>query len=200
MTVQTIEKGIASEMVIKHHYLHRRPNISYCYGLFKDGQLFGVCTFGIPASRHLQISACRSNPNMVIELNRLWVCDSLPKNTESWFVSRALKMLPPLIVISYADSKYGHSGFIYRALNFNYAGFTDMERKTPRYDYIVVGKHTRDAFRNGQIRYTEKIRRSPKFKYWTLTGNNRDRTRLGLIVSWPRLSWKEVYPKTNVTR
>ena len=24
-----------------------------------------------------------------------------------------------------------------------------MERKTPRYDYIAPGKHTRDAFRGG---------------------------------------------------
>ena len=49
-------------------------------------------------------------------------------------------MLPPRIVVSYADPLWGHYGYIYRALNFRYAGWTDMERKTPRYDYIPLPK------------------------------------------------------------
>jgi hypothetical protein len=190
LAVQEIFAKEAQEIVVKHHYLHRRTNVSYAFGLFFEGRLVGVCTFGCPPSRHLQMGACPSNPSLVIELNRLWVSDEMGRNSESWFISRALKMLPPRIVVSYADTKFGHIGYMYRASNFNYAGWTDMERKTPRYDYIAPGKHTRDAFRNGKGAKSKKVRRKPKHKYWTTTGNRKERRELANLCGWPRLSWK----------
>ena len=197
MKVVPIPSRVASRLVVAHHYLHRRPPISYAFGLVDGGMVQGVVTFGTPPSRHLQMSACPSDPSRTIELNRLWVSDSLPGNTESWFVSRALKLMPPRIVVSYADTAHGHVGYIYRALNFNYAGWTDMERKTPRYDYIPADPttHTRDAFRNG---YVEKRRRLPKVKYWTTTGTRRDRARLATLCGWPVLDWRETPPPTDV--
>ena len=191
LTVANIERKIAQETVVREHYLHRRTSVSYAMGLWDDEELVGVVTFGTPPSRHLQISACRTNPELVVELNRLWVDDRMPRNTESWFIARALKLLPPLIVVSYADTKFGHWGHMYRAANFFYAGYTDMERKTPRYDYIpwVEGKHTRDAFRNG---YAKRVRRLPKAKYWTVTGDRRDKKRLMALATWPLLDWHEV--------
>jgi hypothetical protein len=167
----------------------KRP-VSYAFGLFMEGNLKGVVTFGSPASHHLQKSACPSDPTMVLELNRLWVCDDMPRNSESNFVSRAMKLLPPRIIVSYADSSVGHVGYVYRAMNFFYAGYTDMERKTPRYDYIPnSGGHTRDAFRGG---YSAKVRRKPKNKYWTTTGNRRERRDLAKICGWPKLNWDAI--------
>jgi hypothetical protein len=55
--VQAISKGEAAAAVIKNHYMHRRPPMSYCFGLFNDEKLVGVITFGVPASRHMQIGA-----------------------------------------------------------------------------------------------------------------------------------------------
>ena len=194
MTVESIASSEANALVIKHHYLHRKTSISFAFGLLVDGDTLGVVTFGTPPSRHLQKSACPSDPSLVVELNRLWVDDELPRNTESWFVSRALKSLPGRIVVSYADPKFGHYGYIYRALNFNYAGWTDMERKTPRFDYIPMDstKHTRDAFRSG---YSKKVRRVAKVKYWTTTGSNRtERKRLESLCGWPKLDWQSLAP------
>jgi hypothetical protein len=153
----------------------------------------GVVTFGTPASRHMLIGVNPANPSSVIELNRLWVHDDMPPNTESWFVSRALKRLPPLIVVSYADTAHGHLGYIYRALNFRYAGWTDMDRKTPRFDYVPHDetKHTREASRSG---YKEKRRREPKVRYWTTTGNRRERAQLAAQCQWPSLSWTTAPP------
>ncbi len=194
MKVEPITKRLAAETVVAFHYLHRRPPISFAFGLFDDaGQLVGVITFGTPASRHLVIGVLPHEPERVIELNRLWVSDSMPRNTESWFVARALKLLPCLIVVSYADSSFGHKGYVYRASNFFYAGFTDMDRKTPRFDYIVPGKHTRDAFRGGLAQYTERVRRKPKYKYWTVT-RGKDQKRLRLACQWPKLDWHSCYP------
>lgn len=182
-----ITSKLARQVVEQWHYLHRKPPVSFAFGLYNDGWLVGVCTFGIPASRHLLVSACPSAPSRVIELNRLWVHDSQPRNTESWFVARCLVGLPSLIVVSYADTAVNHKGYIYRALNFHFAGHTDMERKTPRFDYVPRnGKHSRDAFRSNDF---DRVRRKPKMKYWTVTGNRKQRKELMQLAGWPKLSW-----------
>jgi hypothetical protein len=133
---------------------------------------------------------CPDAPDSVVELNRLWVHDSCPRNSESFFVSHALRALPPLLIVSYADTAWGHVGTIYRALNFHYAGWTDMERKTPRYDYIPPdGLHTRESFRGGVAKWTHRVRRKPKAKYWRATGDRRERRRLEALCAWPSIDW-----------
>lgn len=197
VAVGPVDKTLAGEIVERYHYLHRRPPNSYSYGLFIENSVEGVVIFGIPASRHMQQSVCPDDPDLVIELNRLWVDDKQPRNTESFFVSRALKMLPPRIVVSYADTEQGHVGTIYRALNFNYAGWTDMDRKTPRYDYVVPnGLHSRDAYRGNGARWLGRVRRKPKARYWTTTGNRREKARLASMCRWPVLDWRE-WPVPN---
>jgi hypothetical protein len=193
LMISTLDHKTAAQLVVAEHYLHRRPPISHAFGVHRRGRLMGAVTYGTPASRHLQMSACPSEPGLVVELNRLWLDDALPENSESWFVSRTLRMLPPRIVVSYADPLFGHYGYIYRALNFRYAGWTDMDRKTPRYDYIPADPrtHTRDAFRNG---YVQKRRRVAKVKYWTVTGNRADRRRLTALCGWPSLDWHVLPP------
>lgn len=192
LKVTPISYQEAARLVITYHYLHRKPPISFAYGLVGgDGSILGCITLGTPASRHMLIGACKTSPENVIELNRLWCHDSLPKNTESWFISRVLAALPPKIVLSYADTSKGHLGYVYRAANFYYAGWTDMNRKTPRFDYVVPGKHSRDAFRTG---FTHRVRRKPKIKYWTVTGNRRERKHLESICLWPKFDWKTMPP------
>lgn len=194
LMVVPLESKVAAQLVVANHYLHRRPPISFAYGLYAPKRgIVGVVTYGVPASRHLQMGACPSDPSLVVELNRLWVHDDMPKNTESWFVSRTLKMMPPRIVVSYADPLWGHIGYIYRALSFHYAGWTDMERKTPRFDYLPADPrtHTRDAFRNG---YVAKRRRVAKVKYWIATGTKADKRRLTALCGWPAYDWHTLPP------
>ena len=187
--VEPVPSHIAASVVVQRHYLHRRPPISYAYGWWSRGQLLGVCTFGVPASRHVQMSVCPSDPDLAVELNRLWVDDAEPRNTESRFVAACLRLLPPLLVFSYADTAAGHVGYIYRALNFHYAGVTDQDRKTPRGDRVasIGGRHARDASRNG--RSGPIVRRLPKHRYWIATGNRRDRKRLTAACGWPSVRW-----------
>lgn len=192
--VAPISSALASEIAVREHYMHRRPPIVHAYGLVRDGACVGIMTLGVPGSRHLQKGACPSDPQRVLELNRLWVADTEGRNAESWFIARALRMTPAAIIVSYADVAYGHKGYVYRAANFRYAGWTDMERKTPRFDYIVPGKHTRDAFRNGAGVESKKVRRMPKVKYWTITGDKRERRALEKMAGWPSYSWKDMPP------
>ena len=191
--VTPISARDAAAVVIEHHYLHRRPPISHAFGLFDETRLAGVVTYGVPASRHLQISACPTAPNLVLELNRLWVEDAQPRNTESWFVGKTLRALPARVIVSYADPLHGHLGIIYRAMSWNYAGWTDMDRKTPRYDYIPAdpATHTRDAFRNG---YVERRRRIAKVKYWTTSGPPLARRFIAKLCPWPALDWTVTPP------
>jgi hypothetical protein len=200
LRVEPISAQLAREVVEREHYLHRKPPASHSFGLFEEGELVGVVIFAPPGIHEVKLSVCPEQPELVLELNRLWVDDRMPRNTESWFVSRALKQLPASIVVSYADTKEErgetrHFGYIYRALNFNYAGWTDMERKTARWDYIPAsGNHSRDSFRNGQKTWTHRVRRLPKVKYWTVTGNRSERRKLTALCRWPILRWQDVPP------
>lgn len=196
MIVQPISSKDAAAAVVAHHYLHRKPQISFAYGLQVSSRLAGVVTFGVPASRHLQLSVCRQDPGVVIELNRLWVSDEQPRNTESWFLARVLALMPAHIIVSYADTAAGHVGYVYRASNFRYAGWTDMERKTPRFDYVPVnGGHSRNAFRSSDG-WSITVRRKPKVKYWTVTGSAKERKRLRAICGWLDLDWRDFPPPT----
>ncbi len=162
----------AKRALLDKHYLRRKPPMSDTFEWWVDDEVVAVLTTGVPASRHMQIGALPDDPDSVVEFNRLWIDDAQPHGTASWFVSRCLKQMPPRIVLSYADTARGHMGHVYRACNFFYAGWTDMERKTPRFDYLVPGKHTRDAFRSGDGTKANKVRRLPKVKYWIATGGS----------------------------
>lgn len=126
-TVMAIPNAQTYEWLLKKHYAHRIPSISYAYGLYdKDNILQGVCSFGTPASSTLLSGICGGNhADKVLELNRLVVNDICPHNSASFFVSRCLKLLPaPKIIVSYADSGQGHIGYVYQACNFIYTGLS----------------------------------------------------------------------------
>jgi len=70
----------------------------------------------------------------------------LPKNSASYLVSHSLKLLPkPKIVVSYADTKQGHIGYIYQACNFIYTGlsskFSDPKVKGLEHQHHATYAH-----------------------------------------------------------
>lgn len=129
--VRKISCKQAKEYIIANHYTHGCHNApSPCYGLFENGELIGVIAFATPCSENVRASVFGPEyKDSVIELHRLHIKDVTPRNTESWFISRALKLLKedkPRIkaVISFSDSTQGHQGTIYRASGFYYIGHT----------------------------------------------------------------------------
>ncbi len=132
---QPIDKKVAIALIIKHHYLHRRCPISWAFGIIRDGEIVGVLTIGKPNSWSLCCGAVRETKAKlnhgrnqdVYELNRLWLDDSLPRNSESHFIGWVLRRLrkerPNLILVSYADSGQGHIGTVYQASGWMYTGF-----------------------------------------------------------------------------
>lgn len=130
-TVKKIDSKTAKEYIRKNHYSHGCHNgPSPCYGLFDGEDLIGVLMFATPCSENVRSSIFGPEyKDWVTELHRLHILDITPKNTESWFISRCLKMLKkdkPNIkaVISFSDSTEGHDGTIYKATNAYRIGAT----------------------------------------------------------------------------
>ncbi len=131
LVFQKIGYREAMDFVITHHYLHRTAPTSYSFGAVWQRELVGVLTIGKPAS-HTLINgvAGKENGHRVYELNRLVLLDEMPKNSESRFIGWCLRQLPKdLILVSYADTAFGHTGIVYKATGWKYTGtsipFTD---------------------------------------------------------------------------
>jgi len=111
--------------ILDIHYAKRMPSISYAYGLFLNGELEGVVSYGSPISPQLCSGiAGQEYEREVIELNRL-VLKNNRKNEASFLVGKSLRLLEkPKIVVSYADTEQDHIGYIYQATNFLYTGLS----------------------------------------------------------------------------
>lgn len=71
-SVRRIGSKDAAPFIREIHYSRKVPNITDAFGLFVNGELVGVCTYGIPASRPLCIGlAGKENADRIKELNRL---------------------------------------------------------------------------------------------------------------------------------
>lgn len=136
--VKKIPSKLAKEYIHREHYSkgsHNGP--SPCYGLYHknyDDFLIGVLMFATPCSENVRSSVFGVEyKNSVVELHRLHVLDGTPKNTESYFIGKALKNLVidrPITrgVLSFADTTEGHSGVIYKATNAYSIGQTGKEK------------------------------------------------------------------------
>ena len=187
----------AKKYLLDGHYLGRIPSISYAFGLFRNGDLDGVCCYGTPPSSPLRVGVCGPDwADNVIEMNRLFLIDNT-KLDASWFIDKSLKLLPrPSIVVSYADPSAGHSGTIYRASNFIYCGLSEK-----RTDWKVKGKEhlhgqtIADEFRGVKNRakamrekygddfYLEPRQRKHRFGYFV--GSYKERKAMRSSLRWP---------------
>ena len=130
LIVKKIEGRVGKEYIKENHYSKTCHNGPMCWGLFQNNTLVGVCAFATPCSENVRSSIFGADhKDRVTELHRLHTKDDLPKNTTSWFVTRAIKGLleyRPNIraILSFSDTTEGHVGTIYKALNFEHKGST----------------------------------------------------------------------------
>jgi hypothetical protein len=171
MIVAPIKKEEAHPWLRQKHYAKRLPVVMFAYGLYVDGVLDGVITYGLPPSRYLCIGICGAEyADQVLELNRL-VLNSNTKNQASFLIGNSLKMLPrPRIIVSYADTKMGHHGFIYQATNFIYCGLSE-KRFDPVGTNTTTGKHPRHNWVKGG----ETVERPRKHRYVYFVGDKRQK-------------------------
>lgn len=136
----------AMHLIIKHHYLHRKSNCVYSFGLIRKEtkEIVGVITYGIPASPNVCRGICgKDEEKNVYELTRLWIKDDVPKNAESYLIGNTLKLLDREIVVSYSEPEQGHVGTVYQATNFLYCGLTAKRTNRVKIDGTKSEKHNR---------------------------------------------------------
>lgn len=145
--VRPVESSVAQAMVVENHYLHRRAQAIFCYGLFEGEKMLGVVIWGKPASPWPCRGICgREEESHVLELTRLWISDESVKNAESFLIASSIKMLPIEydILLSYAEIRAGHVGTVYQATNWLFTGLSDRH-----VEWWLDGKppsHSRHAF------------------------------------------------------
>lgn len=180
MSVRRIKRDEAYPWLLEKHYAKRIPIIMYAFGLYENGKLCGVCTYGLPPSRHLCVGICGNEyADNVLELNRL-VLQENKKNSCSFFVAKTLKSLPrPSIVISYADSSMNHNGYIYQAANFLYVGLS-AERKDPVGFDCTSGRHSRGKWVKGG----ELVERPRKHRYVYFVGSKKQKKEMANALNY----------------
>ena len=156
--VDVLAHDQARAFVAEHHYLNRYPAAQLAVGLFGPGvsgrsDLVGVIVFGVPASsdvitRHTGFT----DPARGCVLQRLLCLPSVAGNGESFFTSRAFRLLrreKPAIeaVVSFSDPQYGHCGTVYASLSGAYRGRT-RARSVLRIAGQTISDRTLSKIRN----------------------------------------------------
>lgn len=172
------------------------------YGLYRDSELIGVCAFANPCSEAVCASVFGlESKRSVTELHRLVIIDDTPKNTESWFIVRALKMLkrdrPQYnAVLSFADATEGHLGVIYQATNAIYTGTSgkatfyldqDGRLRHPRQNGVNITKE------EAKVRGWVPVKREGKHRYLYVMGNgSKHKKRLLKQLQLPSLPYPKI--------
>jgi hypothetical protein len=174
--IERITKKQAEDLLLTHHYLKdfsKGYKSGYNYGLFEKNEFsplniggpVGVCIFtGLPVPEIAKgaFGLERNEQQGLFELSRLCIHPQTQQseyNITSWFVSRAIRQLRKdtevKAIISYADSDF-HSGTIYRACNFKYAGLTDAKKD---FYYSDGTKHSRGKVKGAEGEWRDRSRK-----------------------------------------
>lgn len=189
MKVLPINTFETEPWIMRKHYAKRMPSISHAFGLYDQGKLVGICTYGMPASPFLCVGVCgKENKDKVIELNRLCI-ETDQKNAASTLVGRSLQMLPsPKIVVSYADTAHSHVGYVYQATNFLFTGTTKERTDMAGED----GAHSR----HNKGDRSNRIDRSAKHRYIFFVGSKSEKNSLRKQLLYPVFP----YPKGDTKK
>lgn len=129
MTVTETTRDHANAVIVANHYSRKFYNNSTAHlSIAIDGQECGVMQFGQamnPASGGSVVAG--TTIDEYLELNRMWLSDAAPRNSESRALSLAVTYLRharPSVgwVQSFADERCGRLGVVYQAAGFGYYG------------------------------------------------------------------------------
>ena len=127
--VRMIDRDLANAIVIANHYSGRVYGASTLHlGVFLDGIMEGVLQYGFamnPASAGSVVTGTLMNE--YLELNRMWLSDSAPRNSESRALAFSIRLIRRVRanvkwIQSFADERCGLFGTVYQAAGFTYHG------------------------------------------------------------------------------
>jgi adenine modification enzyme len=157
--VKEIDKALSKELIIKNHYSKKCCNDATTHihlGVFINGDLLGVLQIGYAMNPQSCGSVVEGTSlNQYKELNRMWLDDKAPRNSESRAISYAIKYIKQKYrnvkwIQSFADERCGGLGIVYQAANFKYFGehtsvFWSFEGETYHNSLITNGKRNKKA-------------------------------------------------------
>jgi adenine modification enzyme len=125
-----IDRKIANKLIKENHYSKKVYAGSYVHlAVMSNNNINGVLQFGYamnPASQSSVVAETKQNE--YLELNRMWLHDDLPKNSESKAISYSVKYIKRKFngnikwIQSFADERCGRNGIVYQACSFRYYG------------------------------------------------------------------------------
>ena len=127
--IKEIERDKANKIIIKNHYSKKVYSATYInLGVYMASKLVGILQYGYamnPASCGSVVEG--TEMDQYLELNRMWIDDIAPRNSESTAISYSIKYIKnryPKIkwIQSFADERCGGLGIVYQACSFNYYG------------------------------------------------------------------------------
>lgn len=134
ISLRVIPGKVANPFMRQHHYSGKVVNNSSLhFGVFLDGQLHGVMSYGPSLNKRAILPLVAGTGwNEYLELNRMAFDSVLPRNSESRAISMSIKLLKryaPHVkwIISFADACSCGDGAIYRASNFILTGIKENE-------------------------------------------------------------------------
>lgn len=128
-SVRAIDRALANQIIIENHYSRRVYRASTLHlGVFIGAELVGVLQYGFamnPASAASVVTGTLMSE--YLELNRMWLADAAPRNSESRALSysiRLIRRVRPAVkwIQSFADERCGLFGTVYQAAGFTYHG------------------------------------------------------------------------------
>ena len=172
--VERCEHAVAAMIVARCHYMRGAANTSvaaHCLRKRLDGRIVGAALW-VPPTRNAARSVAGERWRGVLSLSRVAVDDAEPTNAESLLVGRSMRLVmrDPRwhTLLTYADSRQGHVGTIYRATGWAYLGSVDGAPAwiDPRNGRQVAARatRTRTADEMRRLGY-ERLNAVPKHKF-----------------------------------
>ncbi len=131
-------KSAPREFLDSYHYARHGRSAKAYYGVHLDGKLIGLAKFS-SVVRTEAATSMGFMASVVMELDRFCIHPNFHKrNLASWFLSRASRLAfddfpSVLILLTFSDPEFGHSGSIYKSANWTPLGETSAS-------YFYVGQ------------------------------------------------------------
>jgi len=196
----------AKAFIREYHYAIESPSsCKFAIGLYASDKLVGTIIFGygtrpLHTIRYLFPSLGTSD---YLEINRLCLLDSCPRNSESQFIAQSINLVKRhfpyvKVIFSWADGLRGKPGYVYQAANFFYGGFIWSEFYMTATGEVVRPRLLITRYGQRDKQFTQELGLTKvhgyQFRYCKFICSHRERKRL---IKESPIVWGLDYPKST---
>lgn len=127
ISIKVLPSNIAKQYTVANHYMKTFPVAAVSFGVFYQGRLCGVLSFGYSTQTANKVR--KHVPNIkddeFIEMQRMHLDDCLGQNAESYVLSRCIAMLREhgiKLIITHAGGCKNDCGIVYQSSAWLYFG------------------------------------------------------------------------------